>query len=180
MLELYLETRYIYCMTGRQAAVAAAADLKWIVNSAALLRRPLRYNAREARWWGLVRLLTAALGLQLKEAAIAATQSLQTKEPGPVVMAGADPSHSTSLLVDLSRYESIFLANLSRALVHETPKRRGRPPGARTPRAAATSAREYGIDLGLVRSALERTPAQRLAMLEANAAFLRGMRRGMK
>ena len=163
-------------MTARQAAVAAAADLKWMVNSAALLRRPLRYSPKEARWWGLVRLLTEALGLQLKDAAAAATQSLRTKVAGSVITAGADPSHSASLLVDLARYESIFLANLSRAMGHETPKRKGRPPTPGATRSAATAAREYGIDLGLVRSALERTPAERLELLEANSAFVQAMR----
>jgi hypothetical protein len=167
-------------MTARQAAVAAAAELKWMVNSAALLGRPLRYNPKEARWWGLVRLLTGALGLQLKDAAIAATQSLQATKPGPVVTAGADPSFSTSLTVDLARYESIFLANLSRALVHETPRRKGRPPSSTATKSRATAARDYGIDLGLVRSALERTPAERLSMLEANAAFVRAMRASAK
>jgi hypothetical protein len=39
------------------------------------------------------------------------------------------------------------------------------------------SARKYGVDLGLVRSALERTPAERLAILEANSRFVREMQR---
>jgi hypothetical protein len=39
------------------------------------------------------------------------------------------------------------------------------------------AARRYGVDLGLVLAALERTPAERLAMLEANAEFIRGMRK---
>ena len=54
-------------MTARQFAVASAADIKWIMNSAALLRRRLRYSDSEARWWGFVRLLTEAIELPLQD-----------------------------------------------------------------------------------------------------------------
>lgn len=167
-------------MTVRQFAVASAADIKWITNSAALLRRRLRYNASEARWWGFVRLLTEAIGLPLKTAAAAATASLRVAQSSMPVTIGSDPSHSASIVVDLARYESIFLGNLSRALVHETPKRKGRPPRLAVGRQALSSAHQYGVDLGLIQSALARTPAERLAMLEANSLFLREMRRKQK
>jgi hypothetical protein len=89
----------------------------------------------------------------------------------------ADPSHSASLLIDLSRYQWIFLGNLSRALVQETPRRKGRPVRARGGAGSIDAARRYGVDLGLVRAALKRTPAERLEMLEANAGFIRDMRK---
>ena len=164
-------------MTARQFAVASAADIKWIMNSAALLRRRLRYNTSEARWWGFVRLLTEAIGLPLKMAAAAATALLGVTQSSTPVTIGSDPSQSASIVVDLARYESIFLGNLSRARVHETPKRKGRPPRLAAGRQALSSAHRYGIDLGLIQSALARTPAERLAMLEANSLFLREMRR---
>jgi len=167
-------------MTARQFAIASAADIKWIMNSAALLRRRLRYTDSEARWWGFVRLLTEAIELPLKTAAAAATALLGVIPSSTPVTIGADPSHSASIVVDLSRYESIFLGNLSRARVHETPKRRGRPPQLAGARQALSSASRYGIDLGLIQSALARTPAERLAMLEANSLFLREMRRKQK
>ena len=160
-------------MTARQFAVASAADIKWIMNSAALLRRRLRYSDSEARWWGFVRILTETIGLPLKSAAAAATVSLRgARSPAPVTI-GADPSHSASIVADMARYDSIFLGNLSRARVHETPRRKGRRPRLATSRRALSLAHEYGVDLGLIRSALARTPAERLAMLEANALFLR-------
>ena len=167
-------------MTARQFAVASAADIKWIMNSAALLRRRLRYSASEARWWGFVRLLTEAIGLPLKTAAAAATASLRVAQSSMPVTIGSDPSHSASIVVDLARYESIFLGNLSRARVHETPKRKGRPPRLAVGRQALSSAHRYGVDLGLIQSALARTPAERLAMLEANSLFLREMRKKPK
>jgi hypothetical protein len=167
-------------MTARQFAVASAADIKWIMNSAALLRRRLRYSDSEAWWWGFVRLLTEAIELPLKTAAAAATALLGVTQSSMSVTVSADPSHSASIVVDLARYESIFLGNLSRARVHETPKRKGRPPRLAAGRQALSSAHSYGVDLGLIQAALARTPAERLAMLEANSLFLREMRRKPK
>jgi hypothetical protein len=164
-------------MTARQTAVAAGADLKWMVNSAALLGRRIRYNRQQAKWWGLVWLLTEQLGLSLRAAAAVSTVALRGGGSSTHVTAGADRSGSASLIVDLARYDSIFLANLSRALVHETPRRRGRPPRPGIKGDALTNAQHYGVDLGLIQSAMKRTPAERLALLETNAAFVRDMRR---
>lgn len=161
-------------MTGYQFAVATGGDVKWILNSAALLRRPVRHTAGEARWWGLLRVLTEGLGLPLHAAARATTSSLRAGHLGGEITPITDLSGSAFLRVDLGRYQSIFLANLSRALVRETPKQRGRPP-RRTARAAIAAAR-YGVDLGLVQAALGRTPAQRLEMLDANARLVQAMR----
>jgi hypothetical protein len=164
-------------MTARQTAVAAGADLKWMVNSAALLGRRIRYNRQQAKWWGLVWLLTEQLGVSLRAAAAASTVALRGGSSRAHVTAGADRSGSASLVVDLARYDSIFLANLSRALVHETPRRRGRPPRPGIKGDVLTNAQHYGVDLGLIQSAMRRTPAERLALLETNAAFVRDMRR---
>jgi hypothetical protein len=163
-------------MTPRQLAVAAAADIKWLINSSAILGRRLRYTASDAKWWGLVRLLTDTLQVTLGVAAAAATASLRPGSAG-VITATADRTDSVALVIDLPRYESIFLANLSRALVHETPKRRGRPARDGSNRRVLDAALKHGVDLGLVRSSLSRSPAERLAMLEANRSFVRDMRR---
>jgi len=162
-------------MTARQTAVAADADLKWLTNSASLLRRRLRYDAESARWWGLVRVLVRELGLTLKAAASAATTVLGTGRKGSA-KASSDDAGPARIEVDLPRYESIFLANLSRAINHETPRRRGRVRERAGD--AIAQARAYGIDVGLLQTALERTPAERLALLERNAEFLRAARRG--
>lgn len=164
-------------MTARQTAVAAGADLKWIVNSAALLGRRLRYDRHQAKWWGLVWLLTEQLGLSLSSAAAVSTVALRGVSSSSLVTAAADSSGSASIIVDIARYESIFLANLSRALVTETPRRLGRPPRRGLKSDSLSTAQNYGVDLGLIRSALARTPAERLALLEKNAAFVRDMRR---
>jgi hypothetical protein len=164
-------------MTSHQVAVAARTDVKWILNSSALLGRRVRHTPADSRWWGLVRLLTESLALPLQTAAEAATRSLGAKNDVGMINVKSDPSQSASLVIDLPRYESIFLGNLSRALVQETPRRRGRPSRNRGGAAAIGAAQNYGVDLGLVRAALARTPAERLEMLDSNVEFIRGMRR---
>ncbi len=164
-------------MTAHQFAIAARADVKWILNSSALLGRRVRHTPADSRWWGLVRLLTEWLQLPLQAAAEAATRSLGEKNDVLRITVMADRSQSASLVIDLPRYKSIFLGNLSRALVQETPRRRGRPSRIRSGAGAIGGARHYGLDLGLIQAALARTPGERLAMLEANAGFIRGMRK---
>jgi hypothetical protein len=164
-------------MTSNQVAVAARADLKWLLNSSTLLGRRVRHTSADSRWWGLVRLLTESLAQSLETAAEAATSCLQAKNGAAKMTVRSDPSWSASLVIDLPRFESIFLGNLSRALVLETPRRRGRQSRARVGAAAISAAENYGVDLGLVRAALARTPAERLAMLDSNVEFIRGMRR---
>jgi hypothetical protein len=164
-------------MTAHQFAIAARADTKWILNSSALLGRRVRRTPADSRWWGLVRLLTDSLALPLQTAADAATKSLGMRSEAVKITVIADPSQTASLLIDLSRYQSIFLGNLSHALEQETPRRRGRPARHLGGAGAIDAARRYGVDLGLVRAALQRTPAERLELLEANTAFIRGMKK---
>ena len=164
-------------MTSHQVTIAARADRKWLLNSSALLGRRVRHTSADSRWWGLVRLLAECLALPLETAAEAATSCLRAKNGAIKTTVRSDPSQSASLVIDLPRYESIFLGNLSRALVLETPRRRGRQSRTRAGAAAIRAAQNYGVDLGLVRAALARTPAERLAMLDSNVEFIRGMKR---
>lgn len=159
-------------MTPRQTAVAAGADLKWLRNSAALLRRRLHYTPEAARWWGLVRLLVDELGLTLKAAADAATAALR---PGTAqVKRRTGSAQPVRIELDRPLYESVFLANLSRALTQETPKRRGRTREKTfDPILAALN---YGIDTTLMKTSLRRTPAERLVLLDANVEFVRAAR----
>jgi hypothetical protein len=166
-------------MQARQFALASGAEIKWLMNSAALIRRRLTYSVPEARWWRLVRLLTATLGMPLGTAATFATGSLAASS-NRLITIGADPSSSAALVIDRDRFESIFLGNLSRALVHETPRQRGRRTRAAKGSDALTRARRYGVDLGLIRSSLDRTPAERLALLESNARFVQELQRKTK
>jgi hypothetical protein len=157
-----------------QFAIAASADRKWLLNSSALLGRRVRLSPEDAEWWGLVRLLDATFELPLRVAAGIATEALRQPREVVWIRALSDPSGSASVMVNLQRYRSVALANLSRALLRETPKVRGRRKTARDPIAAAA---EYGLDISLLKSALEKTPSERLAALDANRAFLVEMQR---
>jgi hypothetical protein len=162
-------------MTPAQFAVAAGADSKWLINSRALLGRRSHCTAAEARWWGLVRILHESFGMPLQAAAAAATTALTRGKDATWINVQRDASASASLIVNLARYESVFLANLSRALVRETPKRRGRPhPRGKDPVRAAA---DFGVDIELLRTALERTPTERLELLDAELAFRQNARR---
>jgi len=90
-----------------------------------------------------------------------------------------DPTGAATVVIDLARYQSTFLANLSRALILETPRRRGRVSGP-SRRNAVEIARDYGIDIGLMRSALNRTPSERLQLLDANVELVRAARKKSK
>lgn len=165
-------------MNVNQFAIAAGSDRKWLLNSSALLGRPLRLIPENARWWGMVRILEQAFGMTLVNAETAANRAFQNENDTREVVIAEHASSSATMSVDLFRYDTTFLANLSRARVRETPKRRGRRAArSRDPigRAAA-----YGLDIGLLKSSLARTPSDRLMLLEANVAFVHAMQRNRR
>ena len=88
------------------------------------------------------------------------------------------------IVVDRARYLSAFNAALSAALEHGGPRRRGprptsgvAPKSPRTRSGALSRAEDYGVDLGLLREGLKLSRAERLSALDANAEFLRAMRK---
>lgn len=172
-LEIQLGVRHNYLVNLIQFACAAGCKPKWLLNSSAILGRSLRPTPENARWWGLVHALESAFGLTLANAGAAATRALAGQYDDANVVVAEDDSGVASISVNLFRYDATFLANLSRARVRETPKRRGRRAKARDPIAAAEG---YGLDIGLIQSSLARTPAERLAILEKNRAFVYEMR----
>jgi hypothetical protein len=165
-------------LTQAQFAVTVRADEKWVENTARLLGIRLRYSVAEARWFGLVRLLSAEVHLPVREAARISDQTLRAGATTAVVEVAASPDGSAALTVDLARYHATFAAALATALHHHAPKVRGRPThsrrGARADVLAAATA--YGVDLSLLRAGLRRTPAERLRRLDENVAFVRALR----
>ncbi len=160
-----------------QLVAAAGADRKWLLNASAILEKPLSHTPRQAKWWGLVRILDKQFGLELAFAASVANRALSRESDAVPLRASEDPSATAALVIDMARYDSVASANLSRALVRETPKRRGRRSEQRDPIA---SARAYGIDISLIEASIKRTPAERLAKLDANRAFVEGLYRGKR
>ena len=165
-------------LTRSQFGAATHADEKWIENTARILRLRLTYSADQARWMGLVCLLAQQLKVPLLRAATLADE-LGGHAPDARSVSIGETDGPIAIVVDLARYHSTFAASLSAAIHHGGPRRRGRP--AKTPRPrgrkAIANAASYGVDLTLVRESMARKPAERLAQLDANASFLRGLKR---
>lgn len=165
-------------MTRSQFALAARADEKWVENAARALDHRLTYSADEARWLGLIHVLTRDLGIPVQRAAAVATAALQLDPATRALRLRLGDAAEASVALDLARYHSAFAAALSAALHHGGPRRAGRPTHHRRddPLAAAAA---HGIDVSLLRSGLRRSAAERLARLDENAAFVRVLRRAM-
>jgi hypothetical protein len=166
-------------LTRSQFATAVRADEKWVENTARTLGRRLEYTSAEARWMGMVRLLARDFGIPVARAAELAGVALRHAPETPAFPLAASDDGSATLVIDLARFYSTFAAALSAAINHGGPRRRGRPRPTTRARArdVIAAAQRYGVDVSLLREALERTPAERLARLDANSAFLRGLRR---
>ena len=162
-------------MTAHQFAIAAGATRKWVQNASMILGRRFRYTADEAKWLGLIRTLNLGLKVPLHSASDLVMQMRRSRGATDVLPA-SDESSVARIVVDRDLYDSIATARLSRALLLEEPRTRGRRPAAATDRVKA--AEEYGIDVSLLRDALGRSPGERLAALNENAVFLATMRSG--
>jgi hypothetical protein len=125
---------------------------------------------------GVVRLLARDFGIPVARAAELADEALRhSRESRAVCLMAGDGA--ATLVIDLARYHSTFAAALSAAISHGGARRRGRPPSTRRRRRDPVGAAEsYGVDLSLLREAIGRSPAERLARLDANAAFLNALR----
>jgi hypothetical protein len=155
------------------------ADEKWVENTARVLGRQLSYTPTEARWMGVVRLLARDYGLPIARAAELAEAALRRPLDERTISLAASPDSPVTLLIDLARYYSRYTAALSAALHHGGPRRRGRPRPRRRARESdpVAAAEAHGVDVSLLRESLELAPADRLARLDANATFLRELRR---
>ena len=161
-----------------QFAQAARADEKWVENTARAIGRRLAYTPDEARWFGIVRLLTRDFAVTLHRAAELADVALQHPAEAREVVLAESGDGTAALTIDLAREYSSFAAALSAALEQGGPRRRGRRKESSRvgTRNAIAAAERHGVDVTLLQSALERSPAERLARLDANAAFVRALR----
>ncbi|MDF2772995.1 MAG: hypothetical protein K0S86_2490 [Geminicoccaceae bacterium] len=161
-----------------QFAAVVGTDEKWVENAARALGRRLEYTPAEARWMGMIRLLARDLGIPVARAGELADDALRQPPETRALTLATSQDGAAALVVDLARYHSTFAAALSAAMNHGGPRRRGRRPPSRPARVRESVARAqtYGVDVSLLREALARSPAERLARLDANAAFLNALR----
>jgi hypothetical protein len=160
-------------MTNRQFAIAAGGTPKWVQNAAMILGRRFRRTPGEAKWLGLVGSLNQGLGMPLRAAATLANEVLGKPAQATDDARDSNQGDIARIVVDRGLYYSIATARLSRALIREIPKSRGRRRRRENP---LSTAERYGLDLELLRNSLKRTPAERLAELDQNAAFISAMR----
>ena len=159
-------------MTLKQFAVAVGADTKWIKNAIAALGLSRSYGIEEACRLGLARVIHRTSGIPLKGAYEVACTILANHAAGQHVIAEA-ADRSVQVTVDLPRYLSTFHTRLALAQ-RQRDLRRGRPP--RPHPDPIRFAQEYGIDVSLLQSHLQRTPDERLRIGSANAEFIRQFR----
>lgn len=158
-------------MTTAQLASAAGADTAWLFNAERLLGRTFTRTVRGARTLALVRVLHHDLGLGLDQAAGLAS-SLEELGAGGIRYHAAVGS-CAGVVLDMARFESMFHLNLAAAR-RSGARARGRPP--RPSVEPIKAAMRHGLDVGLIRSHLERSPAERLTMLEEQARFVLAVR----
>jgi hypothetical protein len=165
-------------LTRAQFAAAVRGDEKWVENTSRALGLRLAYTPDEARHMGVVRLLSADFGIPVARAGELADEALRHSPDTRAVTLTASDDGAAALVIDLARYHSTFAAALSAAITHGEGRRRGRPPTKRPRRRGAVVAAEsYGVDVSLLREALNLSPAQRLTQLDANASFLSALRK---
>jgi hypothetical protein len=159
-------------MTLGQFAVAVGASPRWVLNALARLGLPRRYNEPLARRMALCRFISEAAHTPLPDALRLADRALREADPGSTWR--LEGKAGVSLVVDLPRFFTAYGANLALALNAYGEKPRGRRPSRRG--SAIERARAYGVDLTLFDSALRRSPADRLKLLDENMEFVRKLR----
>ena len=161
---------YIYFMTLGQFSTAVGAPRRWVLNAFATLRLPRRYTEELARRLGLAREVHVATGMPLKRAFTLAPEVLAAWPAQKRWVLDGDGG-LVSVTVDLERYLSTYATRLSLARSFYVERQRGRPRKRKL--SGIALAKWYGVDLSLVRESLERTPGERLALLEQAAAFFK-------
>lgn len=114
-------------MTLRQFAIATRSNINWLSNSSRILKKRLHRTPHGARWWGLVRMLNAEVGIPLSAASKAADAALGAAHAVHRVRLSASTDQTITLTIDLERFHSTANAALAAATVFAPLKRRGRP-----------------------------------------------------
>ncbi len=163
----------MFMMTLGQFAMVVGASPRWVQNALKVLGRERVYDEEGAKTLGLARQINDAFGVPLVRAYPFAREAL-AGWPGVRVWRLDGPTGVGALEVDVERYLAIFAGRLAVARNQYAERRRGRPPGRRKRGLAAAG--EYGVDIGLLKESLKRTPAERLRRLDDDVAFLGSLR----
>jgi hypothetical protein len=157
---------------GRFATVVGASP-RWVQNALQALELPRAYDEGSAKALGLARVLQESFGLPLVAAHPLAIEALESW-PEVRVWRKEDPAAVVALEVDLERYLSGYASRLALARNWYAERRRGRPQTRR--KRGIVGAAEHGVDIGLLKAALERSPEERLRQLDEDVEFLHTLR----
>ena len=114
-------------MTLTQLAIASRSSVAWLSNSARILGRRLVRTTDSARWWCMVRMFNADLGVGLASASRAADSILGVDSAVRRVRIAGSEDESIILNIDLERFHSTCNAALAAAWAFAPPGKRGRP-----------------------------------------------------
>lgn len=144
-----------------------------MLNAFATLRLPRRYTEELARRLGLAREVHVATGMPLKRAFTLAPEVLAAW-PAQRQWVLEGEGGMVSVAVDVERYLSAYAARLSLARSFYAERQRGRP--RKRELSGIALAKWYGVDLGLVRESLKRTPGERLRVLDETVEALKSLK----
>lgn len=156
-------------MTLQETAAAVGHSPRWVLNALTRLKVPRRYGEPLARRLCIARLLSVGLKVPLPDAWQLASQALA----GDLSRPWHWQSDGLRLEIDLPRVLGAYAARLAAAR-NAGPRTRGRRP-ARS-KSAVARAREWGTDLTLFESTLNRTMADRLGRAATSIDVLRQLR----
>jgi hypothetical protein len=169
-LEYSLVTRLYYAMTLAEFSILVHADPKWVLNARALLRDSEPYSETAAERLAIIRTLHADFGIPLGRADALAEHALESGE----VVRIPSLDETAVVEIDVGRIRAAIATRSSQLATMHSPRRPGRPRTAVTP---VRSAKRHGLDIGLLKSNLARTPEARLRQLDAMVAFRSRVRR---
>ena len=147
-------------------STAAGSSISWLYNASRILHRDIARTPDDTRWWRLVRLIHADLGLPLQAAAKIADATLNGLSPTKVRL-NATVDGSIAIQLDMDRFLSSTSAALSAARNFSVPAPRGRPPktlrqapngvasipeGTKTPTVRLGAFEAHGADVAILLS----------------------------
>lgn len=157
-------------MTLAEFSLLVNAPPKWVLNTRALLGDEEPYSAAAAVRLAIVRTLNTDFGIPLAKASKLAENAIDAGDVASI----RSVDGTAALEIDVARIRAAVVTRSSRLTTMHSPRRPGRPRKTVRPVRAAEL---FGLDIGLLKSNLARTPEARLRQLDAMVSFRSRVRR---
>jgi hypothetical protein len=149
------------------------APPKWVLNTRAVLGAGVRYSLAVAERLALARVLNRDLAIPLPKAWELAGSALGPVASDTVEFTAGDGT--VTVIVDLYRLRAALAVRRAELATMSPRRRAGRKP--RRTSDALAAAERYGLDIGLLKANLTRSPDERLRQLDAMGSFRSRVRR---